>query len=282
MLHSTTQSDSLGITTPSAFKLKLHRFYFPGWTVLVDGKQVEITVTEPDGRIGVDIPAGKHRVDVTLHPTPVRSTAAWISITCALAALGLLLLPQLPTKSQSTGYGPQIELTQVAIALVAVVCIKLLSDQLGWFRHHSSGRIVSTAQHSLLGSIQKEIEFLGYDMDKLTLRKDSDFPVTLYWRALRAPSINYQVYVHLRDKEGKVWAQSDKANPADTPTMRWDLDRYIRDVHTLVLPAVLPAGEYRVYVGLWNDATGERFLAYDEDGVLLGESIALPDVVKVK
>lgn len=119
-------------------------------------------------------------------------------------------------------------------------------------------------------------------MDKLTLRKDTDFPVTLYWRALRAPSVNYQVYVHLRDKDGKVWAQSDKANPADTPTKRWALDRYIRDVHTLALPAVLPAGEYRVYVGLWNDATSERFLAYDEDGVLMGENIALPDIVTVR
>lgn len=282
MLHSTSQSDALGITTPSAFKLKLHRFYFPGWTAMLDGKPVEISVTQPDGRIGVDIPAGKHRVDVELQATPVRGAAAWISITCALAALGLLLLPHSPAKTSAAAHGPTTELAQVAIALVAVVCIKLLSDQLGWFRHHSSGRTVATAQHSLLGSIQKEIEFLGYDMDKLTLRKSTDFPVTLYWRALRPPSVNYQVYVHLRDKDGKVWAQSDKANPADTPTKRWALDRYIRDLHTLALPAVLPAGEYRVYVGLWNDATSERFLAYDEDGVLMGENIALPDIVTVR
>ena len=165
---------------------------------------------------------------------------------------------------------------------MALVCIKLLSDQLGWFRHHSSGRTVATIQHTLVGSIQKEVEFLGYDLAKVTLRKSTDFPVTLYWRAAQTPTINYQVYVHLRDKDGKVWAQSDKANPADTPTKRWALDRYIRDVHTLVLPAILPAGQYHVYVGLWNDATSERFLAYDQAGVLLGESIVLPDIITVK
>ena len=282
MLQSTSQSDVLGITTPTAFKLKLHRFYFPGWTARLDNKLVEISVTNPDGRIGVDIPAGKHRLEVALEATPVRSLAAWISITCALAALGLLLLPIRGQQSQPAKRGPPIELTQVAIALVAVVCIKLLSDQLGWFRHHSSGRTVATIQHTLVGSIQKEVEFLGYDLAKVTLRKSTDFPVTLYWRAAQTPTINYQVYVHLRDKDGKVWAQSDKANPADTPTKRWALDRYIRDVHTLVLPAILPAGQYHVYVGLWNDATSERFLAYDQAGVLLGESIVLPDIITVK
>jgi hypothetical protein len=42
-----------------------------------------------------------------------------------------------------------------------------------------------------------------------------------------------------------------------------------------------PAGEYRLFVGLWDHMTGERFLAFDERNWLLGEGIPLPETVIV-
>lgn len=70
---------------------------FPGWQVYLDGKAIPHTLAPRDdqlavspGFIVVPVPAGHHRVQLAFGPTPVRTTAAAISV-AALALLGLLV-----------------------------------------------------------------------------------------------------------------------------------------------------------------------------------------------
>jgi hypothetical protein len=79
-------------------RLRFYTHYFPGWQAHVDGQPAEIAPDPPNGLIGVDVPAGEHMVEVRFGPTPVRRTAALLSL-AALAAVGALLLllsPNLP------------------------------------------------------------------------------------------------------------------------------------------------------------------------------------------
>jgi hypothetical protein len=65
-------------------------FYFPGWQAEIDGAPAELTPTEPNGLIALDVPEGTHEVVVWVGPTPVRRAGVWISLG-ALIGLGALI-----------------------------------------------------------------------------------------------------------------------------------------------------------------------------------------------
>jgi hypothetical protein len=86
--------------------------------------------------------------------------------------------------------------------------------------------------------------------------------VALAWRATQTPEVGYSVFVHVQGADGRVWAQSD-AGPANwtRPTTGWLPGEYVLDVHTLTLPGDLPAGDYSLWTGLYDPASGERLPA---------------------
>ncbi|MBL8058011.1 MAG: hypothetical protein JNK29_15000 [Anaerolineales bacterium] len=97
----------------------------------------------------------------------------------------------------------------------------------------------------------------GYTVD----RAGETLTVALVWEAAATPALSAKVFVHL-DAGGRVWAQSD-AYPAGgaRPTTGWLPGEYVRDVHTLTLPADLPAGEYTLWAGLYDPLTNVRVRA---------------------
>ncbi len=98
------------------------------------------------------------------------------------------------------------------------------------------------------------IDLLGYDM----ALDRSRLTVTLYWRDLAPPPVAYTVFVHVAEADGRVVAQHD-GPPRDGayPTTTWERGEIIRDSHTIDLHRV-PAGHYRVLVGLYDPGTGQR------------------------
>jgi hypothetical protein len=77
------------IQSLSPSTLCFHTFYFPGWTVSIDGAKTDI---RPEGRFGFIVftaPPGDHKIMVRFEETPVRAIADGISLSA------LLLLPAL-------------------------------------------------------------------------------------------------------------------------------------------------------------------------------------------
>ena len=68
----------------------------------------------------------------------------------------------------------------------------------------------------------------------------------------------YKVFVHLLNDAQQVVAQHD-AEPANDlrPTNDWHSGEYIGDLHRVYV-ANVPAGNYRIEVGMYNPDTGER------------------------
>jgi hypothetical protein len=86
--------------------------------------------------------------------------------------------------------------------------------------------------------------------------------LTLVWRALSTPETGLKVFVHLADPSGRIWAQSDAVPAGWTrPTTGWVEDEYIVDAHTLALQADRPAGDYTLWVGLYDPVSGARLPA---------------------
>ena len=84
------------------------------------------------------------------------------------------------------------------------------------------------------------------------------FAVELRWEAVEPVSTDYKVFVHLTDESGALLAQHDGVpGSGSRPTTTWEPGQAVFDRHGAFLPAQVP-GRIRVWVGLYDPATGER------------------------
>jgi len=107
-------------------------FYFPGWRAEIDGAPAELTPTEPNGLIALDVPEGVHEVVVWFGPTPVRRAGMWISLGAVIGLGALIALarwwrggPITPAPLDSAGL-PAIMGAAAAVGLL-IFLFRLLS-----------------------------------------------------------------------------------------------------------------------------------------------------------
>jgi len=81
----------------------------------------------------------------------------------------------------------------------------------------------------------------------------------LEWQADEPVPVPYKVFVHLLDGAGRVVSQRD-SEPLDgqRPTTTWTPGEPVADRYGLLLPTDLPAGDYRIVLGLYDPESGER------------------------
>jgi hypothetical protein len=77
------------LATPGVVQIRLYEF--PGWQISVDGAPVEHRVSPPHGLMEVDLPAGRHQIDIWMGSTPVRTAGAVTSAMTVLVLGGLWL-----------------------------------------------------------------------------------------------------------------------------------------------------------------------------------------------
>jgi hypothetical protein len=104
---------------------------------------------------------------------------------------------------------------------------------------------------------QTTIQLTGFELDSLSLRQ-LDFK--LAWRADQPPSTNYTVFAQLLDPQNNLVAGFD-GPPLDGayPTSTWLAGQTIIDSRTIPLRGV-PAGEYRLIIGMYDPVTQQRLL----------------------
>jgi hypothetical protein len=89
-------------------------------------------------------------------------------------------------------------------------------------------------------------------------RAGTPLPLVLYWQAAAPVAQRYTVFTQVLNADGAVVAQQD--NPpvqGAAPTDGWTPEQLVRDTYVLNLPGDLPAGTYRLLVGMY-DAEGRR------------------------
>ncbi len=79
--------------------------------------------------------------------------------------------------------------------------------------------------------------------------------LTLYWQTLASMDTSYTVFVHILNEAGEIAAQRDQLpQGGEAPTTGWLAGEIIADGYAFNLPP----GNYRLTVGLYNAATGQR------------------------
>ena len=69
--------------------LKVSTFYFPGWTAEIDGKSYNILIDKENGSMILEIPKGRHEIQLTFRDTQVRILGTIISISSLFLMLAL-------------------------------------------------------------------------------------------------------------------------------------------------------------------------------------------------
>ena len=167
--------------------------------------------------------------------------------------------------------GSPVEKEGIALTMLSVAAPKRLFT------------VPTEIQHPLRANLADKVTFLGYDLDKATIRPGGTLHLTLYWQALAKMETSYTVFVHLLDAQNRTWGQMDNLPVGGThPTTSWLPGEVVRDEYEIVVDATAPAGEYQIEVGMYDLGTMLRLPALDEQGNSLSDDRILLDKVQVK
>lgn len=220
------------VETTEAIRLVWHQFYFPGWKVLLDGREIPV---EPIGSLGLlswEIPAGKHTLRIVFSDTPLRRWALYLSLFSFLVIL-------LWAYRESPGALKAI-LTGAGLLFLA------LSLFLYPFKPPPPPSAVSF-------NLEGKALLVGFSAPDL-ISPGSHVEVTLYWLCLESVDENFKVFVHIFDPAtGRIVAQHD-GDPVGgfTPTTRWLPGEIIVDTHLILVPVDAKPGLYALGTGLYR------------------------------
>jgi 4-amino-4-deoxy-L-arabinose transferase-like glycosyltransferase len=139
----------------------------------------------------------------------------------------------------------------------------------------------SPTEHPLNANLGDEITLSGYSVASEVIKPGGIMQLTLFWQVRNEVTEDYAVFVHLLDHKGQLVAQRDSEPVGGSrPTTSWITDDTISDNHGLLIPESIAPGEYRLIVGMYLPATGERLPILDVQGRASGDTIFL-DVIEV-
>jgi hypothetical protein len=151
-------------------------------------------------------------------------------------------------------------------------------------------RLISTlgaippVQHPLRANLDDRVELLGYALSSSEVESGGILRLTLYWLAKGEMAIDYTVFTHLIDAEGRIWGQKDSQPLGGLfPTTCWAEGGVICDEYEMLVQPDAPPGEYALEVGMYELGTMQRLPAYDENGKRLPEDrVLLPQKVRIE
>jgi len=123
------------------------------------------------------------------------------------------------------------------------------------------------------------IRLWGYDLE----REGPNLRLRLHWGAITAIAGDYTFFVHLFDPTSEhIVAQVDtQPHGGAYPTWQWAPGEVVSDDILLALGGV-PPGRYRLALGWYDAATGQRLSALDANGVPHpADRVILADIVDV-
>ncbi|MDP3045916.1 MAG: 6-pyruvoyl-tetrahydropterin synthase-related protein [Chloroflexota bacterium] len=314
LLEHRALSDRWRIVMTEPSSVRIYTLFYRGWSAFVDGEEVPIVASVPEGYITVRVPSGEHELAVRFGDTPERRMATAVSaVTALLMALILLLWrPGLgDTERAGAGQSPERGSEQrqrspgclvpgisqarsapvrrgstgtstVALA-VGGMCLVLLLAKVAyidpyttWFRAASDLAHIPGLDHPLQAAFGGQVQLLGYTTDRGTARPGEGVRVTLFWRSVQPLDRTYSAFLHLIGQPGLI-AQKDNVHPGGVPSTSWRSNQYVRDEHRIVVPEQALPGIYRFRVGIYEPVSGERLPL--EDATQL--DILLPSVLRI-
>jgi hypothetical protein len=136
-------------------------------------------------------------------------------------------------------------------------------------------------QHAARADFAPDIRFLGYSLGSESFQAGDSLETTLFWQALADLYEDYHLSLQLQDDGGQNWASVEgPLTHASYPTSHWKQGQLVRGFQSLLVPARVPDGEYRLVLSLYRPADGQT-LSLRRCGLNWGDSYLL-GTIKVK
>jgi hypothetical protein len=104
-----------------------------------------------------------------------------------------------------------------------------------------------------------QVTLLGLDWTASKTPADRHAYLSLYWQTLKPFSQTFKIFVQVRDTAGQTLISADhEVFDGLLPSQAWPVGRILKDTHRLPLSGDTPAGQYTLYIGLYDPATLER------------------------
>ncbi len=185
---------------------------------------------------------------------PGSRTSTWPRLTWVRAPVRLELPPVLPA-------GPyHLRVTMMGAGFEPAVCdIQRVLP----IKPRPRSFVIPTPAHPQRAEFGSELRLLGYDL----AQGRTQWQLTLWWQALRAPSRDYKRFVHLFDPATEQILAQDDAMPRDWryPTSWWAAGEVVSETVRLDVER-LPLDGARLAVGWYDAASGARLPAFAADG----------------
>ncbi|MBP6789229.1 MAG: DUF2723 domain-containing protein [Candidatus Promineofilum sp.] len=152
----------------------------------------------------------------------------------------------------------------------------------GWLRRPTTGCVVAELAVSGAPLTEGAVNFadrialLDVVVDADSLTPGGQLPVTLTWQGLAEMDADYTVFVQVLDAADRLVGQVDAWPVQGTfPTSQWTPGETVVDPYLVQLSADLPPGDYRIHVGLYLLATGQRLPVVDESGAAIDDKVEI-------
>jgi hypothetical protein len=120
------------------------------------------------------------------------------------------------------------------------------------------------------GTGQESVTLLGYDVRPAAVMPGDEVTVTLYWQTTADLTVDYTSFVHLMSDGDSRIAQSDhQPGAVFYPSSLWQTGEVLRDEHKLAIPVDVPAGIYRLRIGMYYQPAPGKIYGMG-DGVEIG------------
>lgn len=254
-----TRGDAYDVVAGTPVTFVYQAFYFPGWRASLNDNPVPIRITEPDGLMAVDLPAGRSALTFEFGSTPVRVLGTILS----LIGLGIGIVVPITSKAgQVAAIGSRHSLPGIRWLFLLGAGLAIARPVLydagltPLLRRGLQPDGLAGVAHPLTQDFAGEVILLGWDADQETVAGDQLFEVNLYWRAGRDLGVPYGFNVRLVGADGLTWSEANPQHPRDwrfiPGTDFWPLDQYILDSYELMLLTGTPPGSYSVEVSVFS------------------------------
>jgi hypothetical protein len=246
-------SAQISLTAASEASLTFDWVYYPGWWAQLDGTEVEVFPTEPNGLLGITVPPGQHDLEIGFGPTPLRLGAMIASGLALILLLAALVLRRLwPEHSEPPAHPLSGDFLLMALsacaAAGAILALKITlidNTPTPFQRARFAEGIAQGTQHPVRANFGDQMILLGYDLRHPQFASGSGVDLTLYWQlAGPSPADDLTSRVYLIDAQGTVIASSESPAPGGWPTHALLPGFYLAEPVALQLPPGTPPGEY--------------------------------------
>jgi hypothetical protein len=139
-----------------------------------------------------------------------------------------------------------------------------------------------TLPEQWLAVFGETVELVDVATDPRSVMPGSTIQVSLAWRCLQRPALDYTVFVHLVDDTGVRLAQHDgQPLGGNWPTSNWAPGTWCRDEHPLTVPADARSGSYSLLIGWYDLSSGEKLAVTDGTAAANGGAALVPGVVQI-